>query len=83
MTTWPESRLSPFQERLLELLAAGHTALEAGAMLHMTRGGVYSQCDGIKAAMGVTTLMAAVAVGIRSGVIAGPRPDEVVWRERG
>ena len=66
--------LTPRQERVLELVVAGQTYDEIGAMLHVSEATVRFHIQGLKERLGVRTKAELIATAIRAALIP-PSPD--------
>jgi DNA-binding NarL/FixJ family response regulator len=63
-------RLTPRQERILELIAVGLTYAEISSRLHLSESTVRFHIQGLKARLGVRTTAELIAFAIRSALIA-------------
>lgn len=67
-------RLSHREVEILQLMSEGRSPAEIAAVLYLSLHTVRNHIREVRRKMGVTSQLAAVAAGIRTGLISGPEP---------
>jgi DNA-binding NarL/FixJ family response regulator len=71
----PDSRLTELEERILALLAAGHTVAQIAKPLHISESRVANAKRGLYRKLGVDSQAQAVARAVELGIITRPHPQ--------